>query len=263
MSLKQTGCRLAVLTVFMAALGWAVSAGAAESVPGAPGQGMSPAEIMAKGGSLMWVLAVMSVAAVAFIIYLFAVIRPAEVAPPELQRSLIEKLRAGGVDEARRSCEEKPTPLSAVVLAALDYVRSVPDVDPALVKDVMEGEGSRQAEDIQGQTQYLLDIAVIAPMIGLLGTVFGMLRAFSGIAHDVASARPVVLADGVAMALLTTAFGLIVGIPSMMFYAYFRRRAAKAISSLEIAATEILTSMLSRGEGRVRLTEIKDQLRKG
>ena len=83
-------------------------------------------------------------------------------------------------------------------------------------------------------------------MIGLLGTVFGMLRAFGSVARDIASAKPVVLAEGVSQALVTTAFGLIVGIPAMMFYAYFRRRAAKQISHLEAASTDILTALMSK-----------------
>jgi len=92
----------------------------------------------------------------------------------------------------------------------------------------------------------LQDIAVISPMVGLLGTVFGMLRAFSSVALNEAAAKPVVLAQGVSQALITTAFGLIVGIPAMMFYAYFRRKAAKQVSHLESAAAEVLTALLGK-----------------
>jgi len=141
-------------------------------------------------------------------------------------------------------------------------MRNVPRIDPAQLKDVIESEGGRQAEDIQGQSQYLLDVAVIAPMVGLLGTVFGMLHAFGAVAHDIASAKPVVLAEGVSMALLTTAFGLLVGIPCMMFYAYFRRKASKQVLFLESAATDILIAMTGQGREPGRLAEIKDQLRK-
>jgi len=83
-------------------------------------------------------------------------------------------------------------------------------------------------------------------MVGLLGTVFGMLRAFSAVALDIAKARPMVLAGGVSQALVTTAFGLIVGIPAMVFYAYFRRRASNLVSHLEAASTDVLTALLSK-----------------
>jgi len=158
----------------------------------------------------------------------------------------MEKVREGRLDEARRACEYRPCQLSAVCLAAMDHLRDIPGTDPVLMKDIVEGEGSRQSEAIQGQTQYLLDIAVVAPMVGLLGTVFGMLRAFSSIAHDIASAKPVVLAEGVSQALVTTAFGLIVGIPAMMFYAFFRRRSSKLVSHLEAVSADVLTALLSK-----------------
>lgn len=213
---------------------------------GGAGGGMSLAETMQAGGSLMWVIAALSIVAMAMIGYFFFVLRTSQITPRILHRDLIEKIEDGDLDNARRLCEEKPCPLSAVVMAAVDYVRGSRNVDNTLLKDIIEGEGSRQAEDIQGQIQYLLDLAVIAPMVGLLGTVFGMLHAFGGIASDIASAKPVVLAEGVAMALLTTAFGLIVGIPAMAFYGYFRRRSGKLVAYLEMAAADALTAMVNR-----------------
>jgi len=203
-------------------------------------------EVLSNGGWPMFVLGFVSILAVAFIIYFFVVLRASQIAPERLRRGLRESLLKGGIEQARKMCEDRPCPLSAVALAAMDYIRDVSDADPALLKDVIEGEGARQSESIQGQTQYLLDIAVVAPMIGLLGTVLGMLRAFSSIALDIAKAKPIVLAGGVSQALVTTAFGLLVGIPAMMFYAYFRRQSSKMVSHLESASTDMLTALLSR-----------------
>ena len=81
-------------------------------------------------------------------------------------------------------------------------------------------------------------------MIGLLGTVFGMVHAFNAVAFDLAKAKPMLLAAGVSESLINTAGGLIVGIPAMMFYAYFRGRASKLVSRLEVASTEVMTSLL-------------------
>lgn len=221
-----------------------VAGGDAEGTAAA--QGLSWQEAVRNGGFLMYVLAALSVLTVALITYFVVVLRVSQIAPWPLRRELVEYLRSGRAEEARTACESRPSPFSAVVLAAMDYLRDVPKADRESLRDVIEGEGGRQAESIQGQTQYLLDIAVVAPMIGLLGTVFGMLRAFGSVARDIASAKPVVLAEGVSQALVTTAFGLIVGIPAMMFYAYFRRRAAKQISHLEAASTDILTALMSK-----------------
>lgn len=209
-------------------------------------QTMDWKEIIQNGGKLMYVLAALSVLTVAFVVYFLGVLRVAQVAPKPLHRELVEKIRSGLMEDARRACEYKTCPLSSVALSAINYVTDVPEAKAMLVQDVVEGEGARQAESIQGQTQYLLDIAAVAPMVGLLGTVFGMLRAFSSVALDLASAKPVNLAAGVSQALVTTAFGLIVGILAMIFYAYFRRRAGKMVSYLEIASADVLTSLLSK-----------------
>ena len=210
-------------------------------------------DVLQSGGAPMYgiagLLGAMSILAVALIIYLFIVLRPSQVAPISMGRELIENIRRNNLDGARRICENRPCPLSAVVLVAMDYMRDVPDVDPALMKDIMEGEGARQSESIQGQTQYLLDISVVSPMVGLLGTVWGMIRAFSSIATDIASAKPIVLAEGVSQALLTTAWGLMLGIPAMIFYAYFRRRSSQVISYLESASTDALIALQTRRDG--------------
>jgi len=229
-----------------AAGGSAAEAATAVEGEGAAVAGMTWQQILDSGGWLMYVLAFMSVLTVAFVIYFFAVLRTGQVAPRALRRELVERIREDAIDEARRACEYRPCPLSAVTMIAIDYIRDTNSGDAVLLKDVIEGEGSRQAESIQGQTQYLQDIAVISPMVGLLGTVFGMLRAFSSVALNEAAAKPVVLAQGVSQALVTTAFGLMVGIPAMMFYSYFRRRASRQVSYLESASAEVLTALLGK-----------------
>ena len=104
-----------------------------------------------------------------------------------------------------------------------------------------EAEGGRIADRMYGSVEWLADIAAIAPLVGLLGTVLGMFSAFGGIASDVAAnAKPVVLAQGVSQAIVTTIFGLVVAIPSLAAYAFFRRRTAKRVAELEEMADEVL-----------------------
>ena len=211
-------------------------------------QHLTLGQIMHTGGGVMYVLAGASFLTVAFVIYFFVTIRVSQVVPRFLHREIVEKIRGGNLDDVRRACEYRSCPLSSIVLAALDYLRNSPEPDPALIKDVMEGEGARQSDGIQGQAQYLLDIAVLSPMLGLLGTVVGMLEAFNAVALEGAVARPVMLASGVSRALVATAFGLVVGIPAMAFYGVFRRRAARVVSYLEVASVDVLTALASRGK---------------
>ena len=144
----------------------------------------------AYGWFLMWVLALLSVLALALIIYLWYAHRPGICVPEAVSRIRAAK-------------------------------------DPA-------AEGGRIADAMMASVDWLADIAAIAPLVGLLGTVLGMFQAFGGIASDVsAGAKPVVLAQGVSQAIVTTIFGLVVASPCLAAYAVFRRRAQKRIAEIE------------------------------
>lgn len=221
----------------------------AEPVPAlmpVPQIGMSMVEAWTYGGWIMWVLAAGSVLGLALVLYLFWTLRTSQVASPQLLGELLTQVRADDLAAARRVCEARPSPLALVALAAFDHLRNAPGSDPMLLRADMEAEGVRQAENIQGGTQWLLDISVIAPMLGLLGTVMGMLKAFGSVATDVASAKPVVLAAGVSQAIVTTIFGLAVAIPAMIAYSYFRRRASRQLAMLEAASVSLATALINR-----------------
>ncbi len=154
----------------------------------------------AYGGPLMWVLAAMSVFALAVILYLWVVQMRVLFIPSALRRLQVAK----------------------------DFA----------------AEGKRIAVRAHAAVDWLADIAAIAPLVGLLGTVLGMFQAFGGIASDVsAGAKPVVLAQGVSQAIVTTIFGLVVAIPALAAYAFFRRRCAKRISELEEACEELINGV--------------------
>ena len=208
--------------------------------------GMSWGEAWRYGGAIMWFILALSILGGMLVIYFLFILRPTQVAPRLLLSELRDRLGESDMNAARRACEQRACPLASVTLAALDYIRGVPATEVPLLKDIVEAEGSRQAENLQSQTQFLLDISVVTPMLGLLGTVLGMLKAFGSIAQDVAAAKPVILAQGVSQAIITTIFGLVVAIPCMAFYAYFRRRVSRMVSLLEMAATEIMTLLMTR-----------------
>lgn len=225
----------------------AVAQEAAEAAPAVNKYGMSFKQAWEYGGWIMWVLAAVSVFGLALVFYFSWALRANAVTPHDLLTDILAKIRISDLNEVRRLCDRHPCPLSAIVLAALDCMRNVPNCDVTLLRDAAESEGARQADAIQGQTEFLLDVSTISPLLGLLGTVTGMLTAFGSIATDVASAKPVVLAAGVSQAIVTTVFGLIVAIPAMAFYAWFRRRASRQISNLEAASSEVLTAIIGVG----------------
>ena len=226
---------------------FATSAAMAQSEPTADAaSGITLVQFFKDGGSLMYVLAVISVFFIANVIYLFATLRSGVTIPRAVFNDVMDKIRGGRFDEARKICDYKPSPFTHVAMAGIDYAVAVPEADPVMLNAAIEGEGARQATRIQGRTQWLLDIAAISPMVGLLGTVIGMLGAFHAVSDTIASAKPVALAQGVSLALITTIAGLVIAIPAMAFYAWFRRQASKQVAALECLAADLVMVLLSR-----------------
>ncbi len=192
------------------------------------------------GGPLMWVLAGLSVLALAKIFILLVAQRRGALAPRALVSDVFSRLQAKDYGETRRLCDRRPCAFSTLVLAALDAVRGTAAGVKPPVGQAVETAGSHVAERLQASVDWLADLAAIAPLVGLLGTVLGMFQAFGGIANDLAAnARPVVLAQGVSQAIVTTVFGLVVSIPCLVFYALLRRRTARRIAGLESLAVDL------------------------
>lgn len=135
--------------------------------------------------------------------------------------------------------------LASIMSRTLDFSLRHHEATFDEIRDIAQTEGTRVATLLQQRITWLSDIATIAPMLGLLGTVFGMIRSFNVMANDVAATRPMLLAGGVAQALVATAAGLVIGIAAMGAYALFKSRVQSMISDLE-AATEQLLAMLPR-----------------
>ncbi len=200
-------------------------------------------EFLAKGGVVAKALVGLSVVGLALTFYLALTLRTAAVIPEPFTRDLLHRLHNRQWEACRELCRNHRSPVAALAGAALDFAQRTGRHDPAPIREVLEGEGGRQATRLQNRTQYLLDIGVVAPMIGLLGTVLGMLKAFNVVAGgELAQVRPVQLAGGVSEALITTALGLFIAIPAMAAYAWFRNRTADHVAALESVAAEVLSS---------------------
>ncbi|MBA3273983.1 MAG: MotA/TolQ/ExbB proton channel family protein [Chthoniobacterales bacterium] len=130
--------------------------------------------------------------------------------------------------------------IARVVQKVLEFTTKNPGADFQQVREIAETEGTRVASALNNKVIYLADIGMLAPLIGLLGTVIGIVRSFSALGADLGSARYMQLSKGVSEALINTAGGLAIGIPALIFYAFFRGRAQTLISDLESAVTQVL-----------------------
>jgi biopolymer transport protein ExbB len=130
--------------------------------------------------------------------------------------------------------------IARVVQKVLDFTTKNPQAEFQQVREIAETEGSRVAASLNNRVTYLADIGMIAPLLGLLGTVLGIIRSFGALGADLGTARYVLLSKGISEALINTCGGLAIGIPAMMFYAFFRGKSQKMISELESATTHVL-----------------------
>jgi biopolymer transport protein ExbB len=207
-------------TLLLAGLVAAAPARAAETEGGST----SIIEMILHGGPLIimiWIaILVTSIVMVTFIIQLFLQVRRQSLAPKALVTALDESLRAGNFQEAWETCTANPkTYIAAVLGGALERIgRGKDATDNALIE-----LGIRESQVFKTRNSYLSVIGVIAPMIGLLGTVIGMMGAFAVLGQSGVS-DPRKLAMSIGEVLLATASGLFIAIPAFIFYYYFRNR---------------------------------------
>jgi len=206
-------------------------------------------EIVEAGGIMMYPLALLSMVAVVLIfIYLLTIRRNAVVSDRfmDAAEAMIRKRDYLGLIAY---CHRQNGCMARVTQKTLDFLTKYPMASFGGVREVAEAEGSRQAGLLSSRITYLADIGAIAPMVGLLGTVLGMIKSFLQVASgDIQGVRQMELAEGVSEALITTAAGLMIGIPALVFYSLFRGRVQKYIAELEAAATHLLTLLHSQVE---------------
>jgi biopolymer transport protein ExbB len=146
--------------------------------------------------------------------------------------------------------------MARITQKSLEFMTKNPGATFGEIREIAESEGSRQSGMLGSRITYLADIGSIAPMVGLLGTVLGMIKSFLHISTGgFEGARQMQLAEGVSEALVTTATGLVVGIPALVFYSIFRGRVQKYVSELEAATTHLM-AMLNAQFQRQAPTEI-------
>jgi biopolymer transport protein ExbB len=200
------------------------------------------------GGIFSYLTIALSVAMVALIIEHLLSVRREALMPRGLIEQLQRLIHNGQLSQAEELCRKQPTLLSEVMFAGLQKASAgYPAVEKAM-EDVLVDQSAR----LQRKVEYLSTIGAIAPMLGLLGTVWGIIQAFAQFAAE-ANPSPSDFAPGISEALVTTMLGLCVAIPAMGTYAWFRNRVDDFVSQAarvaEYLAAPLRTSPRDKRKG--------------
>jgi len=194
------------------------------------------------GGVILWITMFLGFVAFVMAVYFILTVTPKREAPTQFIRRVLAQIKTGDLRGAYQMCEGRDELLANVVRAGL----RMSGHDRYVIQEAMESEGERGVTALWQKISYLNNIGNIAPLLGLLGTVWGMVQAFSHIATDNAQVRGIVVAENVSKAMITTVGGLVVAIPCLGVYYYLRSRVIKIIAEVEAQASEVV-ELLSRG----------------
>jgi biopolymer transport protein ExbB len=185
-------------------------------------------EIVQAGGLLMWPIIGCSIVAVAIFLERLWTLQERRVLPPGVTTQVAEWIQHNQLDVQHLQQLHNSSPLGQVLAAGLAYRHSPREV----LKEVVEDTGRHVVHDLERYLNPLGTIAAISPLLGLLGTVSGMIRSFTAITTE-GVGNPTVLAGGISEALLTTAAGLTVAIPALIAYRYLRGRVDGLVVKIE------------------------------
>ncbi|MFT5574012.1 MAG: biopolymer transport protein ExbB [Cryomorphaceae bacterium] len=192
-------------------------------------------ELFRAGGPLMWIILICSLAALTIIFERMLTLRKKQVVPANLRKQIVEMALSGRVSAEKIEVVKNHSPLGTVFAAGLANLSYGPDA----MREGLEEAGKKVVHRLGRYLNTLGTIASITPLIGLLGTVIGMIKVFTAITAS-GVGDPTVLSGGISEALITTAAGLSVGIPCLMFYRYFRSRISELAVMLEENALALL-----------------------
>ncbi len=192
-------------------------------------------ELFTAGGWLMFPIVLCSVAALAIIGERFWALQRERVIPRQLVAQIWQLHKSKQLDVERLRAVRDSSPLGRVLAAGLVNMHHERDV----MKEAIEETGRQVVLELERYLNTLGTIASITPLLGLLGTVIGMIKVFTAITAS-GVGNPGVLAGGISEALITTASGLAVAIPSLMFYRYFRGRVDTLVVKMEEEALKLV-----------------------
>jgi biopolymer transport protein ExbB len=192
--------------------------------------------IFMKGGVLMWPILLCSIIGLTVIIDRYIVLRKAKINIPAFMVRIRGMIKKKDISGAVSHCLEEKSPVANIVRKGLRKYK----LGHERVKEAIENAGSQEISKLEKGLPVLATVAGIAPLLGFLGTVTGMISAFMTIEDLAGSVNPSDLAGGIWEALITTAFGLIVGIPALAFYNYFLNAVKKLVGDMEAVANDVV-----------------------
>ena len=196
-------------------------------------------EIVQAGGWLMWPIIACSVVAVGIVLERLWTLQEKRVLPPSIANRVRELAEHNQLDVTQLQQLHQSSPFGQVLAAGLAYRHASRDV----LKEVIEDTGRHVVHDLERYLSSLGTIAAISPLLGLLGTVSGMIRSFTAITTE-GVGNPTVLAGGISEALVTTAAGLIVAIPALIAYRYLRSRVNGLVIKIEKESMRFIEALL-------------------
>jgi biopolymer transport protein ExbB len=202
-------------------------------------------QIFHDGGLMMYPIALCSFVLTVFAFERFIHLRNGRVIPRPFVKRLIEQLQQQQIDrdEAIELCERNPSPMAAIMCAGVKrYGRSAVEIEQAVLD-----AGERESNQLRKYMRLLSAISNVAPLLGMLGTVLGMIQSFNDISGSQAMGRPDMLAGGISQALLTTAAGLLVAIPAYLLYIYFLGRTDRLTMEMDGFAQKLVEVISAEG----------------
>jgi biopolymer transport protein ExbB len=221
------------LSLMMGPVAFAQEAPAAapEDAPPATIEKTTLMAMIKQGGWAMYPLGLFSVGMVFFIVQNSLSLREKVLLRPDLMPDFIQLMKDKKVIEAHSLCKENETLFTYVFQAGLERCSTTGEINFGKVKEAIEEASTEEVTQYMKAVDYLSIIGATAPMLGLLGTVSGMIKAFQTIGSK-GMGKPEELAGNIGEALVTTATGLIIAIPCMLFYYYFRNNFIKSTATL-------------------------------
>ncbi len=214
---------------------------------------MSVLSVLLRGGWIMLPIFIASIIAVIIIIDRYIVIRRSKMNVPAFLVRIRGMLKKGDVDGAIGICMQEKTPSANIVRKGLKKY----ELGRERVKESIESSGKQEINKLEKGLSVLATISGVAPLLGFLGTVTGMIQAFMKIEDLQGSANPADLAGGIWEALLTTAFGLAVGIIAYTFYNYLVSSISKLVLDMEVISNDVVDILEEVSKGK---TDIEDDI---
>jgi biopolymer transport protein ExbB len=195
-------------------------------------------EIIKSGGWMMWPLIICSIGAMAIIAERFWTLRKSKIMPDELVVQVWKLHKDDKLDEVTLRRLKTSSPLGRIIASGVSNSKHGRE----MMKESIEDVGRQVTHELERFLDALGLIAEVSPLLGLLGTVFGMIEIFSQLMQHGAG-DPTVLAGGISVALITTATGLAVAIPSLIFHRYFLRLVDEFVINMEMEALRLIEMM--------------------